>query len=105
VFSVGDTLDTNILLLWQPPSVAGFSGGMTPLFPFSEDSHLALNFQTATQNSSLNLPVRRRAVYMYVIFACTTSIALQMRNHSSMAPKHFLTYALEGIGGGTIDGA
>jgi len=30
------------------------------------------------------IPVRRRAAYMYVILACTSSIILQMHNRSSM---------------------
>ena len=38
-------------------------------------------YEKAIYHSSSTIPLRRRAAYMYVILACTSSMLLQMHNH------------------------
>jgi len=58
--------------------------------------------RTALYHSSSIIPVRRRAAHMYVIFACTSSIVLQMHNHSRILHSILLFNGLRWQKGGGV---
>ena len=58
--------------------------------------------RTALYHSSSIIPVRRRAAYMYVILACTSSIVLQMHNHGRILHSILLFNGLRWQKGGGV---